>query len=104
MVFLFPFQKGQIFKIARVDARYKPVVYHLVDLKDDPVPSSMYKQELTITDPPSINKTFIISKQGPIRTISGRKMVWVDYLHYPKKFSEWLPVENVFSNPEDLVE
>ena len=69
---------------------------------NDPVASSFYRPELTPCEPPSANKTFIISKQGPIKTINKRKYIWCDFLHYPRKFSQYLPVENVISDPDKL--
>jgi hypothetical protein len=69
---------------------------------DDAVPGSFYRQELTPCEAPSPNKTFIIAKQGPIKIINKRKMVFCDFLHYPKKFSQYLPLENVISDPEHI--
>ena len=36
----FDYQKGQIYQISRVDARIKPVLYHLKDLLNDDFPGA----------------------------------------------------------------
>ncbi len=95
------FEKGydspnyQIFEISQVDAGKKPVLYKLIDLNKDPVDGFFYKEQLTKTKEPEWEKTFHVEDIIKEENIRGVPYVYVKYLHYPKKFNQWIPKSNI---------
>ena len=77
-------QRGQIFKIASVDAYVSPEIYTLVDLNGDPFPGKFYRQQLRLApnanDPDFI---FEIEKVLKKKIDKGKEYLLVKYLYYP---------------------
>jgi len=80
----FLFQRGQIYKIVKVDASVQPVLYKVVDLTNSPVHQQFYRQQLRIASDPSLIH-FEIEKVLKTRKVRGKKQLFVKYLHYPGK-------------------
>jgi hypothetical protein len=73
-----------------VDARKDEVLYYLNDIMGKPVKGSFMRKELVQAEAPKKNHTFSIRKIGKVvKTIHGKPSVFVDFLFYPRSFSEW---------------
>jgi hypothetical protein len=73
-----------------VDARKYPVLYFLSDIMGKPLTGSFEKEELVQAEAPAKDHTFTIRKIGKnVKLIGGKKCVFVDFLFYPRSFSEW---------------
>ncbi len=83
-------QNYQLYKIAFVDAGKNPVLYKLVDLKDDAVPGHYYYEQLTFCRNPDPGKFFHVEKILRKRWVKNEKQYLVKYLHYPPKFNRWV--------------
>ncbi len=88
----------QIFEIIRVDAGKTPVLYKLIDLNRDPVPGYFYKEQLTQAPEPKDGQTFRVEKVLKRRIRKNKREVYVKYLHYPRKFNQWIPATNVVNS------
>ncbi len=84
----------QLFKVIRVDAGKKPYLYKLADLKDAEVSGYFYATELTKVPPPKPNATFRVEKILDTKIENGKKMYYVKFTHYPRKFNTWIPAKN----------
>jgi hypothetical protein len=85
----------EIFKIVKRIPR-TPVVYRLVDLKDEDIIGTFYEHELVRTKKPSTKELHTIDKVLKTRTSSkGVKEIFVSYLGYPKSFNEWIRADSV---------
>ena len=93
----FLFQRGQIFRVHRIDARTPgKEVAKLENLKFRPVVGSYYLSELVKTEKPAKDHFFTIS--GVLKektTKDGKKILYVKYRDYPAEFNEWIPEENL---------
>jgi hypothetical protein len=82
---------GEIFTIASVISRRAPVVYKLRDADGELLDGTFYKAELqkvTVNDKDGL---WEIEKTVGEKTVRGRRMVRVRWLHYPSKFDSWIP-------------
>ena len=93
-------QAGAIFKIDRVDARYKdqPVIFFLKDLMGEKLPGSFYKEELTLTEKPSKNEFFTVEKILKTKKVKNKKYFLVKYLFYPNKYNTWVSEDDLVDN------
>jgi len=74
-------------------------LYTLVDLMNDKVPGHFYKEELQKAPNVDYKKNFFqIEKVIKRKTIKKKVYVYVKFMFYPKKFNQWLPIENIKSN------
>ncbi len=85
----------QIFEVERVDAGKIPPLYYLMDLQQEKLKKSFYREQLHKTEGPMPGKTFKVERIVKERTVNGRKEVLVKYLHYPDKFNMWLLKKDV---------
>lgn len=86
-------QRGQIYVISQVLAGDRPVIYRLKDLKGAAVVGTFYKENLRRALPPE--QGYHPMTVLKTRTRKGKVEKFVKYKHYPAKFNEWLPAENV---------
>ncbi len=84
----------QIYEISRVDAGKQPPLYSLIDLHKDKVPGNFYANQLTKTEAPADGTTFRIEEVLGERVRKNKVERLVKFLHYPRKFNKWLPLEN----------
>ncbi len=77
----------EVFKITFIDKRYKPVMYNLVDLHDEPIDGAFYEQELLITKIPQFKLIKSVVKRKKENRIDK---VLVNYEGYDSSFDEWI--------------
>ena len=88
---MFGFQNYQLYKISRIDAGKKPVLYKLSDMLDAPIPGYYYATQLTRTEKGPEPETFFrVEKILRTKWEKGKKKFLVKFLHYPPKFNRWL--------------
>lgn len=81
-------QRGQLFRIYKVDAMVNPPLFYLKDLMDEPIKRPYYRQELrlgpqTVDDP---NFEWKIEKVLKKRKVRGELEYLVKYEYYPSKY------------------
>lgn len=90
------FEKGatsgwteEVFKIAKKKKTPRKYVYRIVDLKDEPITSIFYPEELSLVDKPSF---FRIEKVLDTKTNprTGKRKLLVKFTGYPDKFNRWI--------------
>ena len=90
------FQRGQIYKIKKVDAFVKPNLFTLEDLLNTEVKGKFYEKQLRVApnaeDPDFI---FEVEKVEKRKVVKGKQFLFVKYLYYPAKFNQWIPSENI---------
>ena len=78
---------GEIFQIYDIDKSQYPFLYKLRDLSGEEILGSFYKDELT---------EVILKNEYKIRILktkideNNKKIYYVNYINYPKKFNEWI--------------
>jgi hypothetical protein len=80
------FYRGQIFKISAVDNLVNPPLFKLVDLMDDPVKGSYYREQLKAAEDPTDNDYWTIEKVLKKRKRNGQEEQLVKFLWYPGCF------------------
>ena len=70
-------------------------MFKLVDLLNDSVPGTFYREQLTKSPPPNDQEYFLVEKILARKKIKGKKHVLVKYLYYPNKFNRYIPEENM---------
>ena len=90
------FEKGatsgwteEIFKIARKKKTPRKYVYRLVDLKDEPITSIFYPEELTLVNKPEVFRVEKILRRG-IDPVTKKRRLFVKFVGYPEKFNDWI--------------
>ena len=90
------FEKGatsgwteEIFKIARKKKTPRKYVYRLVDLKNEPITSIFYPEELTHVDEPQVFRVEKILRKG-IDPVTKKRRLFVKFVGYPDKFNDWI--------------
>jgi hypothetical protein len=80
---------GQVFRIAKVLTRGGFRIYQLVNLKNNPIPGTFYREELVpiIQDNDELHKLYVLRE----RVNKGIPEVLVRWKDYEKEFDEWLP-------------
>lgn len=83
---------GEVFKVVYRTKRDNIPIYKLEDLAGEEIAGSFYERELVKVKPP---ETWKVEKVLKTRKSKGRKESLVKWLHFPSKFNEWVPTENV---------
>jgi len=90
------FEKGatsgwteEIFKISRKKKTPRKYVYRLVDLKDEPITSIFYPEELTLVDEPRVFRVEKIIRKGR-DPVTKKRRLFVKFVGYPDKFNDWI--------------
>lgn len=84
---------GEVFKISARSRRDLIPVYSLKDLQDEKIQGTFYTEELVKVAPHDIWK---IEKVLRTRKRRGQpRESLVRWLHFPKKFDEWIPTESI---------
>lgn len=84
-----------MFKVSQVLSEIKPVMFKLVDLLNDKVPGTFYREQLTKTESPEKHEYFLVEKILDRKKIKGKQHVLVKYLYYPNKFNRYIPEKNL---------
>ena len=77
----------EIFQIYDIDKSQYPFLYKLRDLSGEELLGSIYKDELT---------EVILKNEYKIKILktkvdeNNKKIYYVNYINYPKKFNEWI--------------
>ena len=88
---------GQLYKIKRVKAGFKPYLYKLEDLKGREKDGYYYREQLIIRkEPPQPGKFFKVEKILGKRKRQGKVQYLVKYLHYQDDFNQWVNEEDLF--------
>ena len=88
------FEKGydvswsrELFTIVSVDTSRFPTVYHLKDMRGEPIHGSFYTQELQKTKHGDVDLIEeVLGEKGK----GKNKMLFVKWLGYPKSFNSWI--------------
>ena len=91
----FHIKRNQIYRIQRVDAGKRPVLYKLMDLMGDPIPGYYYESQLARTTRPRRGEYFKVEKILGEETRRGKEYIHVKYLHYGPKFNRWILKSNL---------
>ena len=90
---------GQLYRIKRVKAGFKPYLYKLEDLKEREKDGYYYRQQLIIRkEPPQPGKFFQVEKILGKRKNRGKVQYLVKYLHYEDDFNQWINEEDLFDD------
>lgn len=88
----------EVFRVARVQTQHRTgllprPVYHLVDLRGDPIFGAAYEQELSpIIFDPKTARYKIEAVEGERRNKkTGEVEFYIKWLGYPRSMNEWLP-------------
>jgi hypothetical protein len=77
-------QRGQIYKIKKVDAYVKPVLFILEDLMKTEVKGKFYEKQLRrAPDASDADFIFEIEKVEKKKLVKGKQFYFVKYLYYP---------------------
>ena len=78
------FQRGEIYKIKKVDASLKPVLFTLEDLMNTEVKGKFYEKQLRLA-PNATDEDFIfeIEKVEKRKIVKKKEFLFVKYLYYP---------------------
>ena len=101
------FEKGfdspnyQLFKVVRIDAGKKPVLYKLSDLRKRAVKGYFYGVQLTKAPEPSLGETFRVEKVLRSKMEGKKELVYVKYLHYGDEFNQWIPRSNIVKGADE---
>lgn len=88
---------GQLFKIKRVLAGYKPYLYQLENLKGRIKDGYYYREQLILRkEPPQPGRFFQVEKILGKRKKQGKVQYLVKYLHYENDFNTWVNEEDLF--------
>ena len=86
---------GEIFKIAKRYRRDGRPVYRLEDLMGELLSGPFYHHELQKIKY-NKNQYFKIDPEKTVtKTVRGKKMYYVKWLYYPKKFNEWVSAKQM---------
>ncbi len=89
-------KQQQIFKIKRVLAGKRPVLYKLEDLMGDELENYYYATQLTKIYEKNIeNNFFKIEKIVKKKKVRNKWFYLVRYQHYPSKFDQWLEKDTI---------
>lgn len=84
-------QRGQIFKIEKIDAHIHPPLFTLVDLMNDSVKQKYYASQLTKAPNPNTEKDlFAVERVLKTKKIKGEKWYLCRFLYYPPKFDQYI--------------
>lgn len=90
---------GQLFKIKRVLAGYKPYLYQLENLKGRTKDGYYYREQLILRkEPPQPGQFFQVEKILGKRKKQGKVQYLVKYLHYENDFNTWVDEEDLFDD------
>lgn len=92
----------EVFKISFIDKRYQPVMYNVVDLRDEPISGAFYEPELSLTKIPFFKLIKSIVKR---KKEKGVNMVLVNYEGYGSEFDQWIKktdYDSFIQNKESL--
>jgi len=90
---------GQLYKIKRVKAGFKPYLYKLEDLLGREKDGYYYREQLIIRkEPPQPGKFFKVEKILGKRKNKGKVQYLVKYLHYDDDFNKWIDEEKLFKD------
>lgn len=84
-----------MFKVSQVLSEIKPVMFKLVDLLNDQVQGTFYREQLTKTSSPAKHEYFLVEKILGRKKINGQQHVLVKYLYYPNKFNQYILEKNL---------
>jgi len=62
---------------------------------NDKVPGFYYSTQLTKSPPPSSSEYFLVEKVLKQKKVKGKKYLFVKFLFYGPKFSQWVEEKNV---------
>ena len=89
---------GQLYRIKRVKAGFKPYLYKLEDLKGREKGGYYYRQQLILRkEPPQPGKFFKVEKILGKRKNQGKVQYLVKYLHYDDDFNRWVDEAKLFN-------
>jgi Integrase core domain/Chromo (CHRromatin Organisation MOdifier) domain len=95
----FDLMPGQLFRIRRVLAGFKPYLYQLENLKGRPKDGYYYRQQLILRkEGPQPGKFFQVEKILGKRKHQGKVQYYVKYLHYENDFNTWVNEEDLFDD------
>ena len=90
------FEKGatsgwteEVFKIAKKKKTPRKFVYRLVDLKEEPITSIFYPEELTLVDEPQVFRVEKVLRKK-IDPVTEKRNLFVKFVGYPDKFNDWI--------------
>jgi Integrase core domain/Chromo (CHRromatin Organisation MOdifier) domain len=90
---------GQLYKIKRVKAGFKPYLYKLQDLKGREKAGYYYREQLIIRkEPPQPGTFFQVEKILGKRKSKGKVQYLVKYLNYDDSFNKWINEEDLFKD------
>lgn len=93
-------QRGQLFRIQRVDAGKKPILYVLEDLLGEKVKGYFYISQLVQSPEPKQGQFFKVQQILKKRKVNGKQEYLVKFLHYPNKFNEWIKEEDLLEKED----
>ena len=88
----------EYFKIYHIDHNLSKDRYYLKDLAGDKVLGSFYEEYLVAFQPPTDGVVFKIDpnhKELKRKNIRGVPHIFVKWLGWPKKFNQWVPINEV---------
>ena len=88
----------EYFEIYHIDQKLSKDRYYLKDLAGDKVLGSFYEEYLVAFQPPTDGVVFKIDpnhKELKRKNIRGVPHIFVKWLGWPKKFNQWVPVNDV---------
>lgn len=91
----FEIKREQVFKITRILAEEKPVLYYLENLKGTPMQRAFYKSELRATRKPGESDVYPIEKVIATRVRKGKKESLVKFRGYPAVHNEWIETSTI---------
>ncbi len=76
-----------------------PPIFTLIDLMEDKVAGHFYKEELVKAPDVNYKKDFFeVEEILRRKTVKSKKLYFVKYMFYPKKFNQWIAAENLTIN------
>ena len=88
----------EYFEIYHIDRKLSKDRYYLKDLAGDKVLGSFYEEYLVAFQPPTDGVLFKIDpnhKELKRKNIRGVPHIFVKWLGWPKKFNQWVPINEV---------
>jgi hypothetical protein len=90
---------GQLYRIRRVKAGFKPYLYKLENLKGKEKDGYYYREQLIMRkEPPQPGKFFEVEKILKKRKNKGKVQYLVKYKHYEDDFNTWVDEEDLFKD------
>ena len=87
----------EYFKIYHIDRKLSKDRYYLKDLAGDKVLGSFYEEYLVLYKPPAEGAAYKLDPNHNFKrkNIRGVPHIFVKWLGWPKKFNQWVPVNDV---------